>query len=345
MKIRQFIALLSKYRTPIMGLCILDVLFGHTGMYFMGPLNYILKCYWTIDIFFFFSGMGAFYSLSKNDNMPEFYKRRIKRIYIPYLPVILVFCLVFCIFGAGVYSHFELLRQVLGNILLLGWINGLENQLNWYPQVIMIVYLLTPSLFALVKSFKGDRKKMAALLGFVVVMQLCFIGTTYLVAVSRLINFTLGLIAAELAYEDADIKLNIPLLLIFALIGHALCFLGQRGDEDLVWQYGISWYPAILLLPGTLLVFCWILDFISAKKYLKPLMQLFNISGRYSFEIFLVHMLFYYAVPLTLKRMPQNNLDWVFFALAALVLSLGYGRLMDTVTDKSKKRRAESGQQ
>ena len=68
---------LFQYRNVWMGLAILLVLFYHTGL---GD-NFIMNCIRSlaviaVDIFIFSSGIGCYYSLSKNSNIVEFIKRR-----------------------------------------------------------------------------------------------------------------------------------------------------------------------------------------------------------------------------------------------------------------------------
>ena len=333
MRIKDYMALISKYRTPIMGLAIINVLFGHSNMVLWGPFNYLVNATWLIDIFFFFSGLGAWYSLRKNDNVLEFYIRRVRRIYPAYLPAVLCYLIILTPAMLEKEGVFGFVQDVLGNVLMLGWIAGRSFQFNWYPQAIMLVYLITPLIFFLIRRFDGDRKKIALLVGFFCVGQLCFLGTTYLVAVSRLLCFLMGMLAADAANRDADIKLSVPLMLILAVVGHAMIFLAQRSDIETVWTFGVTWYPAIIAIPGTMYLFCKLFEFAEKKKWLGWFMWLHNTAGRYSFEIFMFHIVLYELVTALGIRI-TSNIGLGLMAVAAGVISLFYGMGIDKLRKK-----------
>ena len=328
-------ALISKYRGYIMGICIINVLFGHTRIALPYPVNYIHNLYWIIDIFFFFSGMGAYHSLRKNSDMLSFYRRRLNRIYLPYFPLIVLYVLLLGLFTLSEMSPARYLQESLGNILMLGWFAGSDNQLNWYPHAIMAVYLFTPAFYAFIRSADGDEKKLGALLGFVLLMQLCFLGSNYVVAVARLISFLLGLLAADAAFRDADLTLNVPVLLVLSVLGVAIILYCMRFDADLVWRYGVTWYPGLLVIPGVMLLLAWFFRFLSGMEKLKPLLWLFGIAGQYSFEIFLVHLIIYKFLDFT-PLSPKNNLQWIAAALVSGTLAVLYGKLIDKVRKKIK---------
>ncbi len=332
-RIKDYMALISKYRTPIMGLAIINVLFGHSGMTLWGPFEYLVNSVWLIDIFFFFSGLGAYHSLSKNDNVLDFYIRRVKRIYPAYLPAVLAYMLVIARIVISDGGVSMLIKETLGNALMLGWISGMKHQFNWYPQAIMLVYLMTPAIFFLIRRFDGDKKKLLLLLGYFVLGQVCFLGTTYLIAVSRIINFLLGMLAADAAKRDADIKLNIPLLLLSAVVGHLLICLGLSAGPDAVWALGTSWYPAIIAIPGTMYVFCKFFEFVESKKHLGWFMWIHNITGRYSFEIFMAHIVIYELISIV----GINNDSKLFLTIKAVgtcAVSIFYGKLTDRIRKK-----------
>lgn len=91
---------ISKYRDELYGIAILTVLFFHFAMLHTNAyegsnqLTYKLtKAFYDyfgsggVDIFVFMSGMGLYYSFSKNSDIGRFYGRRFRRILIPYLIV------------------------------------------------------------------------------------------------------------------------------------------------------------------------------------------------------------------------------------------------------------------
>ena len=329
-RIRDYMAAVSRYRSHIMGFAILCILFFHGGVRIAEPWNYFLNLLWGVDIFFFCTGMGVYRSLSRNADTLAFYKRRFSRIYPYYLPVVLLFFIPVLVRAVSAGETLSALRSLLGNLTMLGWINGLDAQFNWYPQVICMFYLASPAFFAAVKSFNGSGKKLAVFFGFFVLTQVCFFNSGLLIAYSRLLYFLMGLIAAELAERDAELRLNIPVLLVFFLAGNYLMYYGQRFPTEILWGYGLSWYPGLLIIPGAMLLLCRVFALCEKGKPLGRLARLFELMGRRSFEIFLIHLLvFGYIADLGLPV--QGNLMWLLVIVLCVPLSFGYGRLIDRV--------------
>ena len=326
-------ALISRYRGQIMGVCIIEVLFMHTKLALPYPLSYIKNLYWVIDIFFFLSGMGAYHSLRKNSDVLAFYRRRLNRIFLPYFPLIVLYVLLSAIFILPHIPPLRFLQEALGNILMLGWFAGLDEQLNWYPCAIMLVYLFTPPLFSFIRSADGNGKKLWGLICFILLMQLCFLGSNYVILTSRLISFLFGLLAADAAFRDVDWKLNIPLMFAACILGNVLVLYCTRFDADLIWQYGLTWYPGLLVIPGMMLLFAWFFGFLSGVKQLKPLLWIFDTAGRYSFEIFLVHLIVYKFICFTPLE-PTDNPQWIAAALVSGILAVLYGKLTDKLRNR-----------
>lgn len=86
--------LLSKYRVELMGFSTIWIILFHgyrNNMIFPGKLN-ILNFIFSkgdcgVEIFLLLSGLGLYYSFSKNPDLSCFYKNRIKRVILPYLLV------------------------------------------------------------------------------------------------------------------------------------------------------------------------------------------------------------------------------------------------------------------
>ena len=77
---QDFVSLLSRYRTYIMGVAMICIMLFHQG-WITQPLGLfqLYGCH-GVDIFFFVSGFGVYFSLQKH-TLWDFYKRRIKRNY------------------------------------------------------------------------------------------------------------------------------------------------------------------------------------------------------------------------------------------------------------------------
>lgn len=86
-------SILSKYRTELMGISILWVMFFHSTISVNNTILRLIKDigYGGVDIFLMLSGLGLYYAYKKNNNILEFYKRRVLRILPTYLPVVVVY--------------------------------------------------------------------------------------------------------------------------------------------------------------------------------------------------------------------------------------------------------------
>lgn len=337
MLIRDYMDRVSRYRSQILGFCILGVIVYHANLGFRsGPLSYVLNPLWEVDIFFFLTGMGAYYSLLKNDDPMAFYKRRISRIYPPYLPVILLYFVPILVLYTGKANVLTRIQEFLGNILMLGWIGGLDNQFNWYVQALMIFYLLSPPLFLLVRGFEGSGRKLAALLAFLIVSQVCFMGSGLLIAYSRSIAFALGLAAADWAVRGREFRLNIPLMLLVFVLGHGISYYTMAMPVELGMRYGLCWYPALLILPGTLWLLSLFFSLCEKVKALAWFNSFFALMGRYSLEAYLINVLVY-DVRSRLRIEIDSNFEWFAIIIAICPLSILYGKLMDKVQSRKLK--------
>lgn len=119
--------LISTYRTQLMGLAILWVVLYHSTMNASSvPAVGTLQAYGYggVDVFLLVSGLGLYYAYRGNVSTATFYKRRLQRILPTYLPVVLLFCLLY--WGIGEMSFTE----VLLNLTTLSFWLGLDSHLT-----------------------------------------------------------------------------------------------------------------------------------------------------------------------------------------------------------------------
>lgn len=328
---------LSRWRSQILGFCIFLIIIYHANLGFRsGPLSYIFNPLWEVDIFFFLTGMGAYRSLLGKGDALAFYKRRISRIYPRYLPVILLYFVPILVLYTGRDTLLLRLQELLGNVLMLGWLGGLDNQFNWYVQALMIFYLLSPAMFLLIRSFEGSGRKLGRLLAFLVLSQVCFMGSGLLIAYSRSIAFALGLAAADWAARGKEFRLSVPVMLAVLVMGHAVSYYTMAMPVELGMRYGLCWYPALLILPGTLWLLTVLFALCEKTKALDWVNGLFGLLGRYSLEGYLVNVLVY-DMRARLGIEFEGNLMWFVLIIAICPLSVLYGKLMDKLLSRKGK--------
>lgn len=167
---------LSKYRSPIMGISILWIMFFHSGL--KAPDQLMLRLFWYVivnygaigvDVFLICSGMGVACSAEKNGkdfDVFSFYKRRLVRILPAYFIVATLWYLI----------KFENIGIILRKIFFLNFFIDGERDF-WYIPCILICYLLFP----LYTKVKGR-------IGFHATTVIFVIGSASLAGIVFLIN-------------------------------------------------------------------------------------------------------------------------------------------------------------
>lgn len=126
MKGTEFI--LTKQKTSIIkGIAILLVILSHCGLIECGGAI-------GVDLFLIVSGYGIYYSSNKCTS--NFWKKRIKSVYFPYLFTTLIFLVIRCIFGFRP-SVIEVVVSMLG----LDFNRNIDPTM-WYISYIFCMYLL-----------------------------------------------------------------------------------------------------------------------------------------------------------------------------------------------------------
>lgn len=181
MKIRDVEwASVSRYRSELMGLAILFVMLFHVslprsdlffGLRRMGNIG--------VDMFFFMSGMGLWFSWIKNfsgishplsliPHIKKFYLRRFLRIYPTWLLVACAFYIPAFLRGSSRSAN---LVDLIGDITI-NWDFWLHDELTfWYIPATMAFYLLAPFYMELIRRHPVYRWLPVAMIAWCVIVQ------------------------------------------------------------------------------------------------------------------------------------------------------------------------------
>ena len=96
-----------------------------------------------VEVFLFLSGIGLYYSFSKNESLKEFYKKRCLRVLIPYF----VFAIVFLILKDIIVLD-KSFQYYLFDLFGIQFIRKGE-RLFWYIYLILVLYVAYPLLYKL----------------------------------------------------------------------------------------------------------------------------------------------------------------------------------------------------
>lgn len=285
---------LSRYRSQIMGLALLWVIWFHSsvrldffdvtllnrGFNFLKTIGYI-----GVDIFLFVSGMGIYNSLCKN-NLSDYIRNRVKRI----APIWWTYMIFWFGIGAMFFKETFSKLEVMGFATFTGfWIN-MKNQANWYVYFVMFLYLISPIIFSIIKESKNKTCAGFGLVLLSFIISLAFMGNVKLMAFSRIPIYIIGMyVSANLKEFKMNAKKWLVTIGVF-FAGLAMICIFYKYFKPYLW-YGLWWYPCIILCPALTLLLAKFFDI--TEKFLKPLLKILASFGKYSLEILLVSDYFF----------------------------------------------------
>lgn len=318
---------IGAYRDQIKGVAILWVVFFHAQLGLDGLLYEVQKIgYGGVDLFFFLSGFGLWYSLSRDGDTGRYLVRRARRLLPAYLPFcVLWLCVMLPLYGLGTVQS---VRVAAGNLLMIGFFAGTPAMINWYVSALAASLLAAPLIYSLM--MRGSRPRLRALLIAAVCFLggLCFIGTEAYMAVSRFPVFVLGMAAAVPARRDGGGQTALAGA-IAALAGLCVLFVCFFRFPEMLNTYGMYWHPFILIAPAM----CAGLGWLFAKAGRK--LVLLRALGRASFEIFLFNA----WVEVLGKRfgLADGPLSWLLWSVGSVLAGLGYHFVVERCMQRAGK--------
>lgn len=214
---------ISKYRSELMGVATIGILVCHAGSrgVALGSLMPLFSlAQFANSLFFMLSGYGLCFSLSKIQwtslNLLQWYKKRLLRIFIPYL----IWCIPFFIYQIIVYPDTNWFSWLYVFSLLSYW-DG-SGGVAWFLSVLVAFYIIAPLIY-----------KTLLFRNHVMTNTLIFSVVTCMLYSLKPANVTLGLICS-----------NMPNLLAFTL-GMSLSFLSKSNKTVSNWWFIIGGLVAI----------------------------------------------------------------------------------------------------
>lgn len=330
--------LISCYKVTIMSMAILWIMIYHSGIQMENQIFAFVKQigYGGVDIFFFLSGIGALYSMLRNNDMGAYYRRRMIRIFPVYFPFISIWFLFnygnIILNANSIKDIVEYVRDFAGNIFMTGWISGLEHQFNWYVQAIIWFYIFVPMLYRYISRRHGI-KNYVLLMIFAIGLTVASLGTSLLMATSRIYIFILGFVFAYITRDDKKLRRKeknnrkysvfIYIIMIFG-IGILYIFITKFSSH--LGGLGLWWYPFLFVTPGLSCLFAHIFNLISKYRLGKRLLKFINIIGTATFEIYLIHVALFEFVP---RYIEVKTVDrWLILMVCAVVLGIITNKLI-----------------
>ena len=323
---------ISHYKTHLMGIAVMIVVYGHLLYYHSGLQNYE-DLNWTewytlgsVEMFIFLSGFGIYHSLKRNRDAGQFYVKRLSRLLPSYLPVMIVWC------AWNLFKGRMRIGEAVGNLTAMGWWFQTGNQFNWYVPATLILYLISPLLFDAI-----ERKKFGWAMAAMIVLNIAGWRSNLLMAVSRFPTYLLGMYFGCRFHQG--LKPSKKEVVIWSVVGYAALavvpyffLVGKRY----LWYYGMYWNEFFLSAP--LWMFCLTKCLELQERFLpgRILNRVWEFLGVRSFEIYLCHLALYDTM---LKHGVTGWPKWILIAIAGTCIGILFHEVVDRATKLWKARR------
>ena len=149
------LANISRYRGELMGAAMLFIILFHIGLSRGDPFYGLRRCGNVgVDIFLFLSGVGLWYSWTKNPSVRHYFTRRYLRIYPAWLLMASLYYIPDYLHHG---CHSTSLIDLTGDILI-NWDFWLHDELTfWYVPAIMMLYTFAPAYMKLISRYPAYR--------------------------------------------------------------------------------------------------------------------------------------------------------------------------------------------
>ncbi|MBR2630311.1 MAG: acyltransferase [Bacteroidaceae bacterium] len=328
------LSIISKYRTELMGYTMLFVLLGHIitlgglSNTDLGTAILFIKSFLPVTGFLFLSGFGMMFSLKKNDNWNEFYKRRFYRFLLPFWCLSIPYFIIVTLFkDESIWYFFSTITTVEF------WISGNYHGM-WYIAVSLLLYVITPILYSLIK--KSNNYKWVVLILFVLISVIIsyileslfphywkFVG----IGVSRIPYFFLGMVFgyfAQCGFSNKFVCFSLNVVCIAYVI---LRFYGYNTESFFM--------GAIMLMMGITVIST--IVSITSKIHVtfsavnRPLRWM----GKYSYELYMLHLYLWFIIKNALKLSQWQNI--ALACILAIVFAYPVHLMIEKICNKIQK--------
>jgi len=286
---------ISAYRSHLMGIAMLAIMLFHQswiwgkGLFYVPFVFFHVYGNWGVDIFFFVSGFGLYFSLKKNDSPCSFFVRRLIRLFPLCIACGLLRYIVDHILPVGVGGYPTGNHEISTNwVTILSWD-------KWFITVILVYYLLMPFLYRII-----NRYGKSLLWGVYFLWAFSFLLMTYDLMpsfvfydyVMRLPSFCLGAIIASGCVIYSKPKLFLGIIpIVFAMIYKFLMMSGIIEDGSVRDSFNF------LLLSFGITPVCFLLSKIFSKFDDNStgifILEGLKYLGKHSLELYLIHEFVY----------------------------------------------------
>lgn len=236
-------------RTIVMGVSMLMIMIFHSELPKITD-NFIYKnLHIGVDCFLFLSGLGIVQSLNKNDNIKEFYKRRILRILPTTIPLIIIFSYLMLIFNET-FNSTDFYLQITS---LNFWLStGTYPLFMWYIPCIMLYYFISPFIFKYLKNNINDKRFILKISLIILLIFLIPAGTEVNTVRNIFARFPVYLIGMIYGFrvinKETMSKKEILLIVLLAILSVVGVYYLENNYKVFINQFIFLFYIPIVLL-------------------------------------------------------------------------------------------------
>jgi surface polysaccharide O-acyltransferase-like enzyme len=290
------------------GIAVIGVLLIHTTMaYETMPLSLLsvslmainVLTQFAVPLFIFISGYALFSKYHENFDLINFYKKRMNRILIP---LISFFC-IYYIYNHGIIGLFS--YTAVNQLLIMH-----DPFHFWFFEAILGIYLFYPQILAAYRHLGVERSLIVSFIIQLLAPPIVFLNFIF--------YFTLGMVASHQPASNLFEKNYKPLISIlypFFVVTASSRFL----DPAQIKYIAAIKYFALPIFYASLIIILWKLA--SKTNFLES-------WGKYSFGIFIIHVLFMQEIGLFLRNFGVSPNDAIAYpALFVLMAICSYSSI------------------
>ena len=317
--------IISRHRGKLMGVAALWIYIFHilpapgfAEAYGLGKIWWYIRNagFCGVDMFLFLSGLGLAYHLHRHPvtdwrSYLTFLCQRFSRIYVVFFPFAVIYALLDG-WGFGIF---------LKRLVCMDQFSSNLYNFCWYICCILLMYLLTPLLFELLKRPAAVAAVAAGYLGLLFALRGILRSDLYAIAV-RVPVFVLGLWSAQFSRESR--KLGGAEWLLCAgmtLIGFILSY-GLNSALIPSPMPACNAFVNVLLAPGLCMIFAAIFEGMDRWAFFAPIGKLLTFFGGISLELYLMQEWYVRRGSLVLPAYGLVRQVFVFCVMVALSVAL-----------------------
>lgn len=286
------LALLSRYRRPIMGFSALWILFFHywtcmaqPGTWFAEKEQFIKTIgFCGVDIFLMLSGIGLNYSIKKK-SIPGFYYNRIKRVFLPFLIIGIYRCV----------TEKWPMEMFWKNVLSINFYTTYMYSFLWFVTAIMSLYLVFPLYHLIFKKNPGTVTVITLMLWLLLsvyfrdTLRNDLYGFT-----NRIPIFVIGIYLGWLA-QNKEVKFTLTIWLalgVTLITGLYFAYLSNFKGYSFIVPVSNCCIPNLLIAVSLPFLMAKLFDLLMKVKYVKyvqmAVIKFLSFYGLFSLELYCV---------------------------------------------------------